>query len=859
MEDRRPSVLIVGSPAHTDYALRALSHPDIEVQAADKENRILAALTGQKFDLAVVGGSVGKRGPLVLCEAVRLRQELPVLVLVGDETDDGALREHQNRQLAGVRYLDFRGQWNGETPPIDVGQLLRSEALGALNVAEDPTAAVRWVEELETARSLASPANGVPVAAPVTVETATGTSDAPTARTEELNEDDVDFAARVVERTRGVDFRTEEATPGTADVDAAEVKTLKLRHRVRTLERQLARLAFVYAQRQENFDSADATIHQLESHIELLETQHHELAQQGAHGDQRAARLQRERDEYHTQWQLTHKELQQARHDAEAERRARAEQEQNFASMLNKAQSTFGELRDHSAQALKHNEEQLAQKQRELDMAYHHRAELEHEMHSLRESTQQKTEESAALLQKLVDEQQRFEAIRQDLDQRLHANHAELLTLQSRLEQQSQLETTLRRDLDGARLELAHAVSERSQERDALEQDFATARTSLLEKIDKLKESAATFRDAYHEREQQLNDAAQERAVLETKVEEQQKSFAQLETMAAKAGDEEARAALETHLQALEKLGAESRQHIDQQLSMLDDMGRRIQKQGEVLARLADSVVRNAPEQVNTWQDWLYGNPYRLVAAGSTALALLLAISTLALALGGDDSPAATAATLVAPTPVSASATPPAAAPATDPQEPDADNTRKAVVAEAANVSPNDATAEPQPAAPTETTDVFADEDPPTEAPTLADSAPAPTANPVVAAPPVGTEDDRKALRQKMFGALGKRKWALAAELGLALQAGYHLDWEAHFRLAEALRRAQRTNEAIETYQSFAQSFPDNAFADDALFVLGSLLVKQGRKSEAAPYFERLVRINGPLSKKAKAMLLKTR
>ena len=67
-------LVVVGSRERAEFAKRALTHPQIKVEAADKEDQIVAALTGQRFDLAIVGGKIGQRGPLILCEAVRLRR-----------------------------------------------------------------------------------------------------------------------------------------------------------------------------------------------------------------------------------------------------------------------------------------------------------------------------------------------------------------------------------------------------------------------------------------------------------------------------------------------------------------------------------------------------------------------------------------------------------------------------------------------------------------------------------------------------------------------------------------------------------------------------------------------------------------
>jgi len=90
------------------------------------------------------------------------------------------------------------------------------------------------------------------------------------------------------------------------------------------------------------------------------------------------------------------------------------------------------------------------------------------------------------------------------------------------------------------------------------------------------------------------------------------------------------------------------------------------------------------------------------------------------------------------------------------------------------------------------------------------------------------------------------------------LRHDFRLDWETHFRLAEALRRMKRLDEARGSYASFVETYPTNAFADDARYWVGSMLVKLGKTPEALPWYERVAKDKeSNFRAKAKSMLKK--
>jgi TolA-binding protein len=100
----------------------------------------------------------------------------------------------------------------------------------------------------------------------------------------------------------------------------------------------------------------------------------------------------------------------------------------------------------------------------------------------------------------------------------------------------------------------------------------------------------------------------------------------------------------------------------------------------------------------------------------------------------------------------------------------------------------------------------------------------------VVVAPPspddmpiVLTPDERRNLRRRMFDAYKVKKWEEAADAGLLLRSGGKLDWEAALNLAQALRFANRTNDAVEAFKVFLADFPDNKYAPEVKVTLEKL------------------------------------
>lgn len=101
---------------------------------------------------------------------------------------------------------------------------------------------------------------------------------------------------------------------------------------------------------------------------------------------------------------------------------------------------------------------------------------------------------------------------------------------------------------------------------------------------------------------------------------------------------------------------------------------------------------------------------------------------------------------------------------------------------------------------------------------------------------PNGAPIDKKAVRREMFDALKAKRYGDAADAGLRLRESVELDWEAHLALGDALRQANRGEEAAPVFQDFVDKFPTNAHLDVALFRLANLLAKSDKQKAAEAY-----------------------
>ncbi|MEZ4272407.1 MAG: hypothetical protein R3C68_13570 [Myxococcota bacterium] len=328
--DTSTILLVMGDEERAHFVQQAVAHPEIAVEVYTQEN-FVQKIRSKTFDLAIVGGMIGSRGPLVLCESVRMGQQLPVIVLLDARTNQTAINAHRNLGIRGVQYLECDPQVSLES----LGDDLRQRVLGLCEREEDADALAVWrsvgaVAEAQRQASLEAVVTTENSSAETAVseprETENATPEPPFLT--QLADDDLEFADRIVERTKATDFRR--VTVHSPREAGAEDNTVeRVRERVRELERQLARLAFVYKIRKKKFDDADGRIANMMRLKDELEGHVAQLQQQLAEQNQ--------------------------------------QREQSFNAVLSQAGQAFGQLRDQSAEAVQRSSQELESKQKELE------------------------------------------------------------------------------------------------------------------------------------------------------------------------------------------------------------------------------------------------------------------------------------------------------------------------------------------------------------------------------------------------------------------------------------------------------------------------------------------------------------
>ena len=106
MGDGRNVYVIHGDGEAVEFILAGLQHPDLKPTSTTPDE-LNGELRAEPVELALVGGTVGTRGPLVMCEAVRMGRRAPVMVLVDSAVNPKALAQHQKLDLPDVHYFDF--------------------------------------------------------------------------------------------------------------------------------------------------------------------------------------------------------------------------------------------------------------------------------------------------------------------------------------------------------------------------------------------------------------------------------------------------------------------------------------------------------------------------------------------------------------------------------------------------------------------------------------------------------------------------------------------------------------------------------------------------------------------------------
>ncbi len=794
MADPRQVIVIFGDAQQSGLALRALSHPHLTVQEARTEQTIVPALTNQRFDLAIVGGRVGRRGPLVLCDVVRLRQpDAPVLVVLGEESEEAQVSEHVARGLQGVQYL----QLTGINDLIQRGTHLRAYALAMLQLDDDGATAEAWPRLQAEADS----------ASDIQIEVSTGdAAPAPLPAEATISQDDLDFAQHIAAQTRNIDFRS---PPSNRPAEGADRTTALLRERVRELERQLARLAYVYAVRARDYDLRE---HQVAEHETRRQSVESEMQRLRDHFNEERSRWTTQRSEHeghHSNLAQQVTELQAHLNEVSGEAsRLRDElmrKEQSFTGMLKQAEGAFSALRDQSARGLQALERQLQEQtirsQKEEQETSRLRAELDASRQRLEvamSSTGNKGPAASEEVQHRLGEVERLLGERVALAEELARLRAEVTARQAEVDR-------LRQETGKHDGELARLADE-----------FRTREQALLARAEKLKETAAQFRATYDEQAASLAEREKDLAVVKAQLEARDgdvKRLSEEQRENARALERERsrslEAVLEARLVAVEEFARMAAERISSQIEVLNAIEARSSKQENLTNRLlgvVDSLESLSPahgavvlKPADYRRSSKAASPRFFVVLAGGVLAVALAIWGAVIFFGGD-SPAA--------------------------------------VEEPAPPAPSAESPEPTPA-------VAAPQEPTPKTPEAAPEV-APTAEEEAAAPEPAKKLDakaaseRKEIRRGMFEAVKKKKWSDVVGLGLKMRAEFPMDWESEYQLADALRRLNRNDEAVEMYRGFTLRYPDNKYADEALFRLASLLHKQGKSSDAVSIYKTL-------------------
>lgn len=189
----------------------------------------------------------------------------------------------------------------------------------------------------------------------------------------EVTAEDMDFIRRVFNQVKDVDFRTPPPPPP-KNVSGPDKKLADLREMVRRLERDLARVRFVWVHKQEQVESVDAIVrdkeaeraHAVERYRQLKE--HAKRAVASAKEEASAVRtllgtLTTKKNELEETLARTQADAKQMEAELR-ERVARQEQEKaamgaDFRSKMEAAQAAFQQLRDQSTRTIGSLEAQL--------------------------------------------------------------------------------------------------------------------------------------------------------------------------------------------------------------------------------------------------------------------------------------------------------------------------------------------------------------------------------------------------------------------------------------------------------------------------------------------------------------------
>ncbi|MEK7703722.1 MAG: hypothetical protein AAB426_02090 [Myxococcota bacterium] len=855
--ESRDVLIVLGDATRADGLQRALVHPALRLQLARNEQEILGAFRGRRYALALIAGNLGRRPPLVAGEAVRLRQEgLHVLITVGDETAPEDLAAHRARRLDGVSYVELADpRRRANVDELDILMRIRAALLDHLGVAEDDTSRAAWLEGERTLAEQAAAAAIEPVRAVVTdaaLDVSTiEVTDAPSAPVTpaiqaaplDLTQEDVAFAARLVEPARAVDVRQPLPQTKPTEGTGAERTVQLLREKLREHERNLARMAQIYAARLASFDRADG---QLEEALTARQSLEHDLERLREHVNQERERgrsergdkdqqlnaLQKERDQMDARVAELRQDAERQRADAEHREQARQEQEHRFAAMLTQAQEAFTALREQSTRALADYERQLIERgsnlereqasraeafehSRKLESELAHAAEslakLEQEQQELRRAAEQERinarAEQATATETLLREQAALQARLGELQQELQHERSSMLELRHQAESPISEIERLREALAAAEARLTQEQLSAEAAVRQHEEQWLARFEGVKQSVLALKGSHDTSRASLREREQQLTVAQTQLTSRDDEVQQLQKAHREVTEALARerVGFAEA---LDAKLDALERFARETSERmvrLVEALAQLDQVARRQEVLTERL--LKRTPIGSLPPGSNgvltvsvdreTGREPFKPGRRLWIGIGAGALALVLVVALLWPSSPTVPSPAAPAA-------------------------------------------PADTGAAPSTEQPAE----------PTDAPHAAeaaqpDEAPSPTPAAAAPEPPLvakgGPVPDKKELRRELFAASKAKRWAQAVTAGTTLREAHGLDWEAEYTLARAQEKSGNALEAASSYLHFAEANARNKHAETALVAAAKLLAAQGDKARARAVYEKIV------------------
>jgi uncharacterized small protein (DUF1192 family) len=455
------------------------------VTVAGDEKVMVAELTGGAWSLAVVGGHAGRRGPLVLCDAVKARRpDLPTLVLVGQETEEAAFDAHEERHLEAVRYLNLRGV----AATLDELKSARILALEMLGLEEDPDATEAWQQQVAALEVVADHE---------TVEEVPTADDA-SAPIGPLTAEDLEFAHRTVAETRHIDFRS--PVPAAQAVDAADRQTAKLRDRICELERSLARMAHVYGGRVREFDGAAEKLAGAETRNASLKRDLHRLreyfAEEREHWKSHRIEAEGRATSVEEHAALLDGRVAETTEEISRLRRELEEKEGRHTSLLQQAQEAFATLKESAGRATANLSDQLATLEQQLTASREEITRLRLELETAHD------QRSRAIADARVDLEARIRELEVALGEAKQRHDAELAARR----QCSETHRAQLQDLEERAAGTRRALEERAaMELRQRSEELAAVRTRLAEGVAREQELGEQLRAATEEVARQQN------------------------------------------------------------------------------------------------------------------------------------------------------------------------------------------------------------------------------------------------------------------------------------------------------------------------------------------------------------------